>query len=61
VVIIIVVFHKYFRMGYNKVADCLDFVQNGSKDWTNAKIFVFDSPTHLDKPFKERLDIAKKS
>jgi hypothetical protein len=52
-----------FRMGYNNVERCIQFLRTKSnnRNWKEAKIIIFDSPGATDKPYYERLNLLQNS
>jgi hypothetical protein len=46
-----------YRMGINNYVQCINFLKNAERDWTNAKIIVFDAPQATDIPYSQRLNI----
>lgn len=48
------------RMGYNKRSSCASFWKDTKRNWSNAKIIVFDAPHEVEKPYLERLELLHK-
>ena len=49
------------RMGSNNYVQCINFLKNAERDWTNAKIIVFDAPQATDIPYSQRLNMLHQS
>jgi DNA ligase-1 len=43
-------------MGYNNKVKCIEFLKAPVKDWSQAKIMIFDAPQEVDQPYSARIN-----